>query len=114
MTHSTETKLTELPEVVEFCKTHNFPADIVGNWVWIKFDSKPPKEDRDLLKGAGFQWVPGRMEWAHNCGVPTRQGKYRPRTKYGSVPINGEDSECSENFVSQFERDCADGPQDRY
>ena len=80
-------KLTDLPDVIAFCRAHNLPADIVGQWVWLRFHEKPSAETRALLKGAGFRWVPKRGEWAHNCGTPSRKGKYPPRFKYGSIPI---------------------------
>jgi len=81
-------RLTELHDVIEFCKVHGFPADVVGRWVWIKFDSKPDAEIRNLLKAAGFRWVKARMQWAHNCGYHSRKGKGNPRWKYGSVPVS--------------------------
>ena len=81
-------RLTELPDVIEFCKRHGFPADVVGRWVWIRFDEKPDARTRDLLKGAGFRWVKIRGQWAHNCGYHSRRGKGNPRWKYGSVPVS--------------------------
>ncbi len=84
----TQDRLQELPDVIEFCKVHGFPADVVGRWVWIQFDSKPDADTRTLLKAAGFRWVKARMQWAHNCGYHSRKGKGNPRWKYGSVPVS--------------------------
>ena len=81
-------KLNSLPDVIEFCKVNDFPADIVGQWVWIRFDSKPSADVRDLLKGAGFKWIKIRGQWAHDCGYPSRRGKGDPRWKYGEIPVN--------------------------
>jgi len=84
-------KLTDLPGVIAFCREHNLPADIVGRWVWLRFPEKPSKETRELIKGAGFRWVPKRGEWAHNCGFPSRRGTHPPRFKYGAVPVKDVD-----------------------
>ena len=84
----TQSKLQDLADVIEFCKVHGFPADVVGRWVWIKFDEKPDTETRDLLKSAGFRWVRIRGQWAHNCGYHSRRGKGNPRYKYGSIPVS--------------------------
>jgi len=38
-----------LIEVVEFCRVHNLPGEIVGRWVWLRFGPKPgPVYLRDL------------------------------------------------------------------
>ena len=77
-----------LPQVIQFCKDHDLPADVVGRWVWLRFDSKPDDETRTLIKGAGFRWVKRRGEWAHNCGRPTGRGGCEPRLKYGFVSVS--------------------------
>jgi hypothetical protein len=81
-------KLTSLPDVIEFCRDNDFPADIVGQWVWIRFDAKPSADVRDKLKGAGFKWINKRGQWAHDCGRPSRRGKGDPRWKYGEIPVS--------------------------
>ncbi|MCX6644997.1 MAG: hypothetical protein NTY09_01355 [bacterium] len=81
-------KLSDLADVIEFCKVHGFPADVVGRWVWIRFDEKPDTETRELLKSVGFRWVKIRGQWAHNCGYHSRRGKGNPRWKYGSIPVS--------------------------
>ena len=84
----TQDRLHDIADVIDFCKRHNFPADVVGRWVWIRFDSKPDQETRDLLKASGFRWVQARQQWAHNCGFYTRKGTANPRWKYGEIPVN--------------------------
>ncbi len=69
-------------EVVEFCKSNKFDAELVGCWVWVSFDEKPDEETRKLLKDAGFRWVRKRSKWAHNCGRPCRSSKSNPWDKY--------------------------------
>ena len=82
--------MTDLASVVRFCQEHNLPADVVGRWVWVRFQSKPDPETRNLLKGAGFRWVRKRGQWAHHCGYRTRYNPALadPRDKYGAIPVN--------------------------
>jgi hypothetical protein len=75
-------------EVIEFCQENNLPADIVGRWIWVKFDSKPDQEIRDKMKAFGFRWSKRRGEWAHNCGYACTRGRCNPRDKYGAVSID--------------------------
>src|ERR1041384_2556510 len=82
-------KSSSTTEVLEFCRALALPADLVGRWVWIRFDAKPSQEIRDTLKAAGFRWVKRRGQWAHNCGY---WSKFNPRVNdpreiYGSVPV---------------------------
>lgn len=75
-------------EVLEFCKSGNLPARVVGRWVWIKFSSKPDAEIRQALKDMGFRWSRRRGQWAHNCGhssLPARS--YRPWDKYQTISL---------------------------
>ena len=75
-------------EVLEFCKTNHLPARVVGKWVWIQFDVKPPKEVRDALKDFGFRWSKRRGQWSHSCGnysLPARS--YRPWDKYRTIDL---------------------------
>ena len=37
-------------EVLEFCKTQNLPARVVGRWVWVEFESKPSADIRQAMK----------------------------------------------------------------
>ncbi len=76
-------------EVLEFCKSGNLPARVVGRWVWIKFESKPPAEVRQALKDFGFRWSRRRGQWSHNCGRPTKPARgYKPWDKYQTISID--------------------------
>lgn len=81
-------KLESMIEVVEFCRTRNLPAGVVGRWVWVRFEEKPSAEVRAELKTAGFKFVAKRGQWAHNCGFPSRSnGGAHPARKYGWVDV---------------------------
>ena len=82
------TEKHNLIEVIEFCRANHLPADVVGRWVWIRFNEKPGQEVRDLLKSFGFQWIQKRGQWAHNCGHYSRAGQGDPRFKYGEVSVD--------------------------
>ena len=76
-------------EVLEFCKSQNLPARVVGRWVWIEFDSKPDAEIRQALKDFGFRWSRRRSQWSHNCGHPTKPAlSYRPWDKYQTISLD--------------------------
>jgi len=76
-------------EVLEFCKAQNLPARVVGKWVWIAFESKPCAEIRQALKDFGFHWSKRRMQWSHNCGLPTKPARnYRPWDKYQTLTMD--------------------------
>lgn len=76
-------------EVLEFCKTQNLPARVVGRWVWVEFESKPSADIRQALKDYGFRWSKRRMQWSHNCGLPTKPAlSYKPWDKYQTVTID--------------------------
>ena len=75
-------------EVLEYCKTHNLPARVVGRWVWVKFDSKPDEKTRQGLKDMGFRWSKRRGQWSHSCGIASRPARgYRPWDKYKTTMI---------------------------
>jgi len=80
-------------EVCQFCKDHRLNAELVGRWVWVKFDAKPDAETRKLMKDFGFRWVARRGMWAHNCGHPSRSGKRHPFYTYGHRPVSQLDTE---------------------
>jgi hypothetical protein len=91
-----EKQAHNLIEVIEWCRAKGLTqADVVGRWVWILFDEKPPAELRQELKDFGFRWVKKRGQWAHNCGHPSRHGKVSPRAKYGSVPVSQFDDQLA-------------------
>jgi hypothetical protein len=59
-------------------------AQIVGQWVWIQFPEKQPKEITSLLSQIGFHWNRSRQVWQHPCGIGCdRAADYDPRTRYG-------------------------------
>ena len=86
-----ETEPKTLDQVIEYCQFHNFPAEIVGKWVWLAFESKPPAETIALLKEYGFRYSPRRKKWAHNCGTPSKSAHtVNPWEKYDHFPVSGE------------------------
>jgi hypothetical protein len=85
----TNTEPKTLEQVVEYCQFHNFPAEIVGSWVWLSFESKPPVETIALLKEYGFRYSPRRKKWAHNCGTPTKSARAtNPWEKYEHFSVS--------------------------
>ncbi len=78
-----KSKSKSILEVLEFCQAQNFPARVVGKWIWIKFESKPSADVRQALKDFGFHWAHRRQQWAHNCGRPSKPAlNYKPWDKY--------------------------------
>ncbi len=76
-------------QVVIFCRENHLPAEVVGRWVWIRFDEKPSLGVRQTLKAAGFRWSSKREQWYHRCGWNrTGRGGPDPRYRYGSVSVN--------------------------
>jgi len=63
-------------------------AQLVGQWVWIRFSSKQPREITATLSQLGFHWNRRRQTWQHPCGcfVATR-ADYDPRSRYGCRPV---------------------------
>jgi len=60
-------------------------AEVVGNWVWIQFKEKQPREVTTVLSQLGFHWNNTRQAWQHPCGQFSRKpSAYDPRDKYGS------------------------------
>ena len=44
-------------------------AQVVGKWIWIKFESKQPSAITAALSELGFHWNKKRQLWQHPCGV---------------------------------------------
>jgi hypothetical protein len=64
-------------------------CEVVGNWVWIQFDGKQPKEVTTALSELGFHWNSRRQLWQHPCGQIIDSANYDPRRRYGSYfPAN--------------------------
>ena len=76
-------------DVIEFCRARHLDADIVGRWVWVKFDSKPSAEIRQAMKDFGFRWSKRRGQWSHSCGYSCRPARgYRPWDKYRTISLD--------------------------
>jgi hypothetical protein len=52
----------DAPQLVKF-------ARVVGQWVWIRFQQKQPREVTATLSQFGFHWNRRRQLWQHPCGV---------------------------------------------
>ena len=63
-----------------------FPqAEIIGQWVWVTFPDKQPREVTAVLAQLGFHWNNKRQSWQHPCGTPRkRPSSQDPRERYGS------------------------------
>ena len=60
-------------------------AEVVGKWVWIRFQVEPPLTVRQKLAELGFHWNNVRQTWQHPCGLPAfDRANYDPRKRYGS------------------------------
>lgn len=83
-----KTKDKTIIDVLEFCKDQSLLARIVGQWIWIKFDSKPSVEIRQALKDFGFHWSKRRGQWCHNCGHRSKPARnYRPWDRYQTTML---------------------------
>jgi hypothetical protein len=74
-THEVVEKLKkELPDLAD-------QAQIVGQWVWLEFATKPARPVIVKLKKLGFHWNRRRRCWQHPCGTrspndPRETGEY--------------------------------------
>ena len=59
-------------------------AEVVGKWVWIRFDDKQPPTITAELSELGFHWNNRRQVWQHPCGQVMSGVYYDPRRRYGS------------------------------
>lgn len=59
-------------------------AEVVGQWVWIQFDGKQPRQITAELAQLGFHWNNRRQLWQHPCGQITDSVNFDPRRRYGS------------------------------
>jgi len=57
-------------------------AEVVGQWVWIAFKDKQPREVTASLAEFGFHWNKKRQTWQHPCGQPMQRRQADPRGKY--------------------------------
>ena len=59
-------------------------AEVVGQWVWIEFKEKQPREVTSALSEFGFHWNNARQVWQHPCGTVAERAPLNPREKYDS------------------------------
>lgn len=60
-------------------------AEVVGRWVWIRFEDKQPPLITRYLAELGFHWNSHRQSWQHPCGtLAEERADYDPRKRYGS------------------------------
>jgi hypothetical protein len=57
-------------------------AEVVGQWVWITFQDKQPREVTARLAEFGFHWNNQRGSWQHPCGQLRPGTQHDPRQKY--------------------------------
>jgi len=68
---------TEAPKFWAIC-------EVVGQWVWVQFSDKQPREVTMALSEFGFHWNNTRQVWQHPCGTWIERTPRDPREKYGS------------------------------
>ncbi len=80
-------------------------AEVVGRWVWIKFDEKQPQAITRSLAELGFHWNKKRQTWQHPCGdFPRNRATYDPRKRYGvSYPAKFKGQTATKNATSATE-----------
>jgi hypothetical protein len=59
-------------------------VEVVGQWVWLSFQEKQPRELTAVLSQLGFHWNNRRQVWQHPCGQLTARADFDPRRRYGS------------------------------
>ena len=58
-------------------------AEVVGKWVWIRFEDRQPPTVTSVLSKLGFHWNKARQAWQHPCGVFCDVGAtVDPRQRY--------------------------------
>ena len=77
-----------LPRVLQLLQTQSPKfwevSQVVGNWVWIQFEEKQPRQITAELSQLGFHWNNRRQVWQHPCGQITFSANFDPRRKYRS------------------------------
>ena len=85
-----ETQNPNVLQVVDFCRSLDLDAELVGEWVWVTFEEKPSEIMIKGLKDFGFKWSKRRGKWAHNCGKPTKSARVsNPWDKYNHRTVSG-------------------------
>ncbi len=64
-------------------------AEVVGRWIWVHFDAKPPSAIRTTLSAIGFRWNRKRGYWQHPCGHFRGRSRGNPREKYAVTRAAG-------------------------
>ena len=59
-------------------------AEVVGQWVWIRFQEAPVEQVRRELSELGFHWNAKRQTWQHPCGKMSAGSSEDPRSKYAT------------------------------
>ena len=59
-------------------------AEVVGKWVWVRFQEQPAPELRQQLAQLGFHWNRERQAWQHPCGQFRLSSSNDPHEKYQS------------------------------
>jgi hypothetical protein len=57
-------------------------AQVVGKWVWIRFDDRQPPQTTAALSQFGCHWNRERQTWQHPRGHFTPASRRDPRDKY--------------------------------
>jgi hypothetical protein len=57
-------------------------AEVVGKWVWVRFQECPCGTHRQQLAQLGFHWNRERQAWQHPCGQFSLSSSGDPREKY--------------------------------
>jgi len=80
----------ELVEKATVAQRAGATCELVGNWVWAEFPSKPSPEVRETLKREGYHWNHKRGLWQF-AGVPCRHSPASTveiKTKYGAITMD--------------------------
>ena len=64
-----------MPSIAQNC-------EVVGEWVWAEFETKPTQEVIDFLKSKGFHWNRKRKLWQNACGIRSFSTDEDPKTHY--------------------------------
>lgn len=63
-----------IPELVAIgrqAEQHGGRAEIVGHWVWVRFDCKPTDETRETMKRLGYKWSKSKGRWYFAGAIST-------------------------------------------
>jgi hypothetical protein len=68
-------------------------VEVVGSWVWARFDTKPDEITRERLKAENFHWNQKRKlwQWAGRPAAGSPLGSNAIRAKYGAFEVKKDD-----------------------